>query len=234
MYFWCICGEEGDLHILLLCHSEGPLQEKIFEISITLPSAVFALIIPIHIENELCPIGFHWRCHSRKSQVERAGSLISDLWCCYYKKIMTCWRLRWWLAFFSKKVFFFCLAMPCGLWDLSPEIEPRSLAVKAQSPNHWTAREFPRRYFFKLRYVHYIFRHDAIAHLIDYSINITFICTRKPKEFVWLTLFGYSLYCSGLELNLQYLQGMPVICVDSINYRTWSYNKRILWTALYQ
>ena len=25
MYFWCICGEEGDLHILLLCHLEGPL-----------------------------------------------------------------------------------------------------------------------------------------------------------------------------------------------------------------
>ena len=23
MYFWCICGEEGDLHVLLLCHLEG-------------------------------------------------------------------------------------------------------------------------------------------------------------------------------------------------------------------
>ena len=25
MYFCCICGEEGDLHVLLLCHLEGPL-----------------------------------------------------------------------------------------------------------------------------------------------------------------------------------------------------------------
>ena len=24
MYFWCICGEEGDFHVLLLCHLEGP------------------------------------------------------------------------------------------------------------------------------------------------------------------------------------------------------------------
>ena len=32
-------------------------------------------------------------------------SVISDLWCSYYKKITTCWRLRWWLAFFSR-VFF--------------------------------------------------------------------------------------------------------------------------------
>ena len=24
MYFWCICGEEGDLHLWLLCHLEGP------------------------------------------------------------------------------------------------------------------------------------------------------------------------------------------------------------------
>ena len=23
MYFWCICGEEGDLHVLLFCHLEG-------------------------------------------------------------------------------------------------------------------------------------------------------------------------------------------------------------------
>ena len=32
-------------------------------------------------------------------------SVISDLWCYYSKKITTHWRLRWWLAFFSNKVF---------------------------------------------------------------------------------------------------------------------------------
>ena len=31
--------------------------------------------------------------------------VISDLWCYYCKKITTWWRFRWWLAFFSNKVF---------------------------------------------------------------------------------------------------------------------------------
>ena len=32
-------------------------------------------------------------------------SVINDLWCYYWKtKIMTCWRLRWWLAFFSTTI----------------------------------------------------------------------------------------------------------------------------------
>ena len=26
-----------------------------------------------------------------------------------------------------------------------------------------------------------IFRHTTIAHLIDYNINVTFVCTEKPK-----------------------------------------------------
>ena len=32
-------------------------------------------------------------------------SVISSLWYYYYTRIVTCWRLRWWLAFFSSKVF---------------------------------------------------------------------------------------------------------------------------------
>ena len=28
MYFWCICWEEGDLHVLLLHHLEGPLCDE--------------------------------------------------------------------------------------------------------------------------------------------------------------------------------------------------------------
>ena len=31
--------------------------------------------------------------------------MLSDPWCYYCKKITTCWRLRWWLAFFSNEVF---------------------------------------------------------------------------------------------------------------------------------
>ena len=33
--------------------------------------------------------------------------------------------------------------MACGILVPSPGIEPRPSAVKAQSPNHWTARELP-------------------------------------------------------------------------------------------
>ena len=39
----------------------------------------------------------------------------------------------------------FSLTVPCSMRDLSPQpgIEPVSPAVEVQSPNHWTAREFP-------------------------------------------------------------------------------------------
>ena len=30
MYFWCICGEEGDLRILLFCHLEAPPLTPVF------------------------------------------------------------------------------------------------------------------------------------------------------------------------------------------------------------
>ena len=32
-------------------------------------------------------------------------SVISDPWCYHCKKVTTHWRLRWWLAFFSNKIF---------------------------------------------------------------------------------------------------------------------------------
>ena len=39
--------------------------------------------------------------------------------------------------------------MPCGLQDLGsqPEIEPVPLVIEVQSPNHWTARDFPMVFF---------------------------------------------------------------------------------------
>ena len=46
--------------------------------------------------------------------------------------------------------FFFFWTMPSSLWDLSSPlgIETEPLAVKVQSPNHWTAREFPEVPFY--------------------------------------------------------------------------------------
>ena len=40
---------------------------------------------------------------------------------------------------------FFPLAAPCSMWDLSSLTGTKTVIpeVEAQSPNHWTAREFP-------------------------------------------------------------------------------------------
>ena len=42
------------------------------------------------------------------------------------------------------------------------------------------------------------------------SVSRTFICTRKPKKFMWLPLLQYLLYPWGLEPNSQHLQGLPI------------------------
>ena len=37
--------------------------------------------------------------------------------------------------------------MACGILNSQSGIEPTSLAMKYQSPNHWTAKEFPIKIF---------------------------------------------------------------------------------------
>ena len=46
------------------------------------------------------------------------------------------------LVIFCFVSFFGWAATTCGILAPTPEIEPEPRAVKAQSPNHWTAREF--------------------------------------------------------------------------------------------
>ena len=43
MYFWCICGEKGDLHVLLLHHLEAPL-----------PIVIFFTLILCHMTFSVC------------------------------------------------------------------------------------------------------------------------------------------------------------------------------------
>ena len=45
--------------------------------------------------------------------------------------------------------FFWPRQVACGILVLQPGIEPMPSAVKVQSPNHWTAREFPENVIFK-------------------------------------------------------------------------------------
>ena len=64
--------------------------------------------------------------------------------------LITC---KFLFVFIFLLLFFFCfllfLAVLCGLWDLvsPPDIEPGPPAVKALSPNYWTARELPCKFF---------------------------------------------------------------------------------------
>lgn len=50
---------------------------------------------------------------------------------------------------------------------------------------------------------------------LQYTINITFICTGKPKNSCDLL---YSLYCGGLEPNPPRLQGMPLSIPVPMDY----------------
>ena len=62
--------------------------------------------------------------------------------------------------------------------------------------------------------MHCVFlRHNTIVCIIglQYSVNITFMCTGKKKNSCNLLYCNISLYCSGLEPNPQYLQGVPVL-----------------------
>ena len=59
------------------------------------------------------------------------------------------------LHFVSKANFNLFFFFGCGILVLQPGIEPCPSAVKAQSPNHWTAREFPSSTFLDSTYKWY-------------------------------------------------------------------------------
>ena len=53
-------------------------------------------------------------------------------------------------TFISFFLFFWLCCLACGILVPGPGIEPAPSAVKAQSPNHWTTREFPETLFLQL------------------------------------------------------------------------------------
>ena len=54
-------------------------------------------------------------------------------------------------------------------------------------------------------------RHGTVNRL-QHSVNRNFICS-GTKKFMWFTLLQYLVYCSGLELNIQYVQGMYNVAI---------------------
>ena len=83
----------------------------------------------------------------------------------------------------------------------------------------WLAPRAIRHFLY--RHVHFL-RH-AIAQVIDDCIlNITFICTGKPKKkMMWLSLLQCSLYCGSLELHGQHIQCIPV----NFLRKTWEWSQ---------
>jgi len=68
---------------------------------------------------------------------------------CIVRQILNHWTTREILGFtFGKNGHFFwvrvSLCMAGRILVLQPGIEPWATAVEALSPNHWTAREFPK------------------------------------------------------------------------------------------
>ena len=59
--------------------------------------------------------------------------------------------------------------------------------------------------------LHCSFRHNVLPLLIGYRIVQTYrnLYAQKNPNLVWVTVLWCSLYCHGLELNQQCLQGMP-------------------------
>ena len=85
----------------------------------------------------------HYKTKQNKTKkTHRAGKKI--LCCFFYLFMYSCMYLC--MSLFRKARNYF-LTMPQGLWDLSSLTRdwPGPLTVKTQSPNHWTAREVPRK-----------------------------------------------------------------------------------------
>ena len=70
--------------------------------------------------------------------------------------------------------------MACGILVPQPGFEPRPLAVKAWSPNHWTAREFLK--YFK-NYPNVTQRHKVSKCCWENAMNRVVGHTRLPQIF---------------------------------------------------
>ena len=56
------------------------------------------------------------------------------------------------------------------------------------------------------------FRYNALIHnRLQCSVNVTFICTGKPKNVCDLLYCHIRFFCGVLEWNPQYLWGIPVL-----------------------
>ena len=96
----------------------------------------------------------------------------------------------------------FFLSTPHGLRDLSSptSVRTRAPALEAQSPNHWTTREFPK-FFLKKREKQknlqgskvVRFLYNAILWPYQFLYYLVFYCSNPPVQFYRFPVFMWGL-----------------------------------------
>ena len=64
--------------------------------------------------------------------------------------------------------------LACGILVPQPGVEPRCLAVKERSPNHWTAREFLFFFFQRKLFAKFL------AHCLEHGQRVALL-TNQPR-----------------------------------------------------
>ena len=87
----------------------------------------------------------------------------------------------------------------CGILVPQPEIQPRPLAVKAQSPNDWTTKEFPKQWF--LLYVSFdIYVSNTRFFLYDFWLwyhakkVLSYLNIKWNTKFIFSTSIFYGFF----------------------------------------
>ena len=131
--------------------------------------------------------------------------------------------------------------MACGILVPQPGIEPAPSAVKAQSPHHWTARDFPPSSFFTAFYPLHIFSTMPFIYLN--ASNVVILSSRpkycriwSPKGCFWGKLSGLPLahvlghLLTPLLLTVNWSFSVEVICRNLLRLRT---RVRFSWESLH-
>ena len=110
------------------------------------------------------------------------------------------WNTGILLTFLNRKkdlktlgIFFFLYHVACGILVPQPGIEPRPLAVKEQSPNHWTTREV---LFFKIFF--------SMKYMVNLQCCTNLWCTAKLWSYTHIDILFYILFHYDLTQNTEY------------------------------